>query len=229
MDPERVVLPGRRTTPSPGTSFRPSLCQLSLGGGMALLSQDRLTGWPRTTSSRSTMSSLSSLSCPRPQAASLFVTLWKTGGTGEKRPRARQIFKVVKPSRLSTYQNLRSDLIFTFLSNNKQTHSANTPWMVTRKSLLSSPAELVTTQVYCPSWNNMVFSMMRLWPSSWMPVWTLPLRDCSQTKKMLCKNTNTPSQQIGNTRECFKRTLSTTIWGYLYPTVQKFHHFMWKK
>lgn len=186
MELGRVILPGRRTTPSPGLSFCPSLCQLSLGGGIALLSQDRLTGRPKTTSSLSTMSTLSSPSCPRPQAASLLVTLWKTGGTGEKRPRTHQIFKVVKPSPLLIYQKRIYDSIFEFLSNNKQ-NSANTPWMVTRKSLLSSPAELVTTQVYCPSWNNVVFSMMRLWPSSWMPVWTLSLRDYSQKKKSYIK------------------------------------------
>lgn len=172
-------------------SFCPSLCQLSLGGGMALLSQDRLTGWPKTTSSFSTMSSLPSLSCPRPQAASLFVTRWKTGGTGKKRPCTRQIFKVVKPSRLLIYQKLIS--IFKFLGNNKK-NSANIPWIVTRKSLLSSPAELVTTQVYCPSWDNVVFSMMRLWPSSWMPAWTLPVRDYSQKKYVIYKYINTPPQ-----------------------------------
>lgn len=213
MEEESVVLPGRRTTPSPDMSFCPSLCQLSLGGGMALLSQDRLTGWPRTTSSLSTMSSLSSSSCPKPQAASLFVTLWKTGGTGETRPRARQIFKVVKPSRLLIYQKLIS--IFRFRRNNKQ-NSANIPWIVTRKSLLSSPAELVTTQVYCPSWNNMVFSMMRLWPSSCMPVWTLPVRDYSQKK---CINTLTKQIWKWNNQKCFRCALSTIIWGYLYPTV----------
>ena len=77
--------PGRSTTPSAEVSFRPSLYQLSFGGGMALLSQERLTGWPKTTSRFSIMSSLSSPSCPRPQAASLLVTRWKTGGTGNTR------------------------------------------------------------------------------------------------------------------------------------------------
>lgn len=77
--------PGRSTTPSAEVSFRPSLYQLSFGGGMALLSQERLTGWPKTTSRFSIMSSLSSPSCPRPQAASLLVTRWKTGGTSNTR------------------------------------------------------------------------------------------------------------------------------------------------
>lgn len=48
---------------------------------MALLSQDKVIGWLRTTSTFSTISSLSSPSCPRPQAASLLFTRWKTGGT----------------------------------------------------------------------------------------------------------------------------------------------------
>lgn len=74
-------LPERIITPLPEVSFCPSLYQLSLGGGMALLSQDKVIGWLRTTSTFSTISSLSSPSCPRPQAASLLFTRWKTGGT----------------------------------------------------------------------------------------------------------------------------------------------------
>lgn len=73
--------PGSIITPLPEVSFCPSLYQLSLGGGMALLSQDRLIWWLRTTSTFSTISSLSSPSCPRPQDASLLFTRWKIGGT----------------------------------------------------------------------------------------------------------------------------------------------------
>lgn len=50
---------------------------------MALLSQDRLTELPKTTSRFCTLSSLSP-SCPKPQAASVLVTRWKIGGTGRK-------------------------------------------------------------------------------------------------------------------------------------------------
>ena len=67
-------------------SLRPSRYQLIMGGGMALLSQDRLMGCPRTTSVFSVMSLSSwppsSSSSLRPQAASLLTTRWNTGGTG---------------------------------------------------------------------------------------------------------------------------------------------------